>query len=418
MAGIKDIASLWNNVREIDLRPIRETALQTVKIALVGGLGVGRRTLAAQMRSDPLRPHVQTQSPLLICDLESLEGTNIADLIIIILDVTLENYNREQELASKWSNSGKKVLVFYNKMDTLASGELLDAGLNRQLLATPALKILYGSALDRKYLLQEFVPAVLELLPNQHLALGRQFPLFRVPIAHEIINETCFSNAAYSISTSLAETVPILDIPLNITDMVVLTKTQAFMAYKLGLTLGFSTRWQDYVAEFGSVIGSGFLWRQAARQLVGLVPVWGIVPKVTISYAGTYAVGHTILQWYLTGKHLTRQQARQLYVDAFNRGKVLARGLIDKIPRPRLGRSKKGETAQLPAPTEGQPSNAVVQPTQKGKTKRSAPPKKFSPFGKRQQPKVCPNCAKPNAADARFCQYCGQTLAPPPEPSK
>ena len=76
-------------------------------------------------------------------------------------------------------------------------------------------------------------------------------------IAHQLINETCFSNAVYSLTTGVAEVVPIFDIPLNITDMVVLTKAQAFLVYKLGLTLGFSTRWQDYLGEFGSVVGGG-----------------------------------------------------------------------------------------------------------------------------------------------------------------
>jgi hypothetical protein len=90
--------------------------------------------------------------------------------------------------------------------------------------------------------------------------------------------------------------------------MIVLSKTQAFLAYKLGLTVGFSTNWHDYLREFGGVLGGGFLLRQLARSLVGLIPVWGILPKVAIAYAGTYVVGHTILQWYLTGRHLTKDR--------------------------------------------------------------------------------------------------------------
>ena len=171
------------------------------------------------------------------------------------------------------------------------------------------------------FIQRSLVPAILELLPDLHLALGRQFPLFRLTVAHQLINETCFSNTAYALSTGLAEIVPVLDIPLNVTDMIVLTKSQAFLVYKLGLALGFSTRWQDYLAEFGSVIGGGFLWRQLARSLVGLIPVWGIVPKVAVSYAGTYVVGNTVLQWYLTGRHLSPARCGSFISRPLPRGK-------------------------------------------------------------------------------------------------
>jgi hypothetical protein len=142
----------------------------------------------------------------------------------------------------------------------------------------------------------------------------------------------------------------------------------------LGLELGYSTRWQDYVSEFGGVIGGGFLWRNLARYLIGLVPLWGIVPKVAVSYAGTYVVGNAVLRWYLTGRHVTPAQIRQLYRQAFDRGKAVARALLARRPRPRLARRKRVE---LPAP---------------------------------QSVQTCPVCGKVSASDARFCQYCGHTF--------
>jgi hypothetical protein len=90
-------------------------------------------------------------------------------------------------------------------------------------------------------LLQKFAPAVIEILPERLLALGRSFPLFRIPIAHHLINDTSFANAAYSLSTGFAELVPVLNIPITITDTIVLTKAQAFLVYKLGLAFGYST---------------------------------------------------------------------------------------------------------------------------------------------------------------------------------
>ena len=234
-------------------------------------------------------------------------------------------------------------------------------------------QVLHGSVHDPVFMQRGFTPVILELLPERHLALGRQFSLFRVAIAQQLINESCFTNAVYSFSTGIAEVVPFFDIPLNITDSIVLTKAQAFLVYKLGLTLGFSTRWQDYLGEFGGVIGGGFVWRQLARMLIGLVPIWGIVPKVAIAYSGTFVVGHVVLQWYLTGRKITKQQMRALYTQALLNGKKIAQGLLSRLPRPRVGWRKK-------------------------------------PLPPALNPKICPFCMKPNAPDANFCQYCGQSF--------
>lgn len=389
MAGINQLTSIWKNIKEFELAPIRKEAESDLNIALVGIAGSGRHTLAAQMRTDPHRKDVDIQSPLWILDLDSAARAENAHLIILMLDATRPDFTQEQALARRWGDAGKKVIVLCNKMDLASSGDLLSAW-----APWNAGGLLSGSALQTKFLTDKFVPMVLRLLPDRHLALGRAFPLFRIPIARQLINETSYNNAAYAFGTGIAEVVPVLNVPLNITDMVVLTKAQAFLVYRLGLLLGFSTNWQDYVAEFGSVVGSGFLWRNLARYLVGLVPVWGIVPKVAVSYAGTFVVGNTILQWYLTGKHLTPEQVRDLYKHALAQGKQNAQKIAGKLPRFRLpvislpklrlpGRKK--EAPALPPPPE---EILLDAPT----------------------PQICPNCSQISAPDARFCQYCGKAF--------
>ena len=342
MAGLKDISSVWKNIKEIDLKPIRDSATYPLRIVLVGAQGTGKHTLAEQMRTDPARPGVHSQSAIVILSREAVTELPDAHLIIVLVDATSTEFSNDHQLVKKLSEGGKNVLVFINKLD-LVEGNIV-GDIQQGWLAN---RVIYGSVNDVVYLQREFIPTVLELLPQQHIALGRQFPLFRLTIARQLINETCLSNAAYSFSTGLAEIVPVLDLPLNVTDLVVLTKSQAFLAYKLGLLVGFSTRWQDYVTEFGSVVGSGFVWRQIARSLIGLIPAWGIIPKVAVAYSGTYVVGNAILGWYLTGRKLSTKQMRALSLEAFTRGKELARKFGEKIPRPRLGSRKKD---RLPAP--------------------------------------------------------------------
>jgi len=377
---------VWKNIKEVDLRPIQEQALRLVKLAIVGRPGVGRHTLADQLRRDPQRPDSKTQTILSISDLNSEDWLAAVELIVLMVDATSNDSRREQVLAKKWAEAGKNVVVLFNKIDLLEDQQVITSSMGWQVE-----RVLYGTALDDGFVQREFVPIVMELLPDRQLALGRQFPIFRTAIANRLIQESCYANAFYSLSTGIAEVVPVFDIPLNITDMVVLTKAQAFLVYRLGLALGFSTRWQDYLGEFGSVVGSGFVWRQMARSLVGLIPGLGIVPKVAVAYSGTYVVGHVVLQWYLTGRHLSNQQMRALYLQALQNGKVFAQSIVSRLPRTNIASKlpRLRVTSRLPRPRLGW---------------RKAP----------QLPapstKTCVFCGKENASDANLCQYCGQSF--------
>jgi uncharacterized protein (DUF697 family) len=367
---INTLTNFWVNVREADLRPLREQALRGVRLAIIGQPGSGRSTLAEQMRHDPNRPQLSSDAPVLVLDLDNASQASAADLIILMLDARNLHGGREQEMVRSWYNSGKRVLVFINQFDVPQDRLAVSpwASRSRQ-------RVVWGSPLDSRFMLEQFAPAMIDSLPDLLLGLGRFFPLFRLPIARYLINETCFSNAAYSLSTGLAEIVAVLDIPITIADSIILTKSQAFLVYKLGLALGYSTRWQDYIAEFGGVLGGGFVWRQIARSLIGLIPIWGIIPKTGIAYAGTYVVGNVVLQWYLTGKHISGKQMQQLYAQARERGKSLAGSLLRRIPHPRLQfRLPKRPARLLPAPRKAQ---------------------------------LCASCGKTSAKDASFCQYCG-----------
>lgn len=393
--------SVWKNIQELDLRPIRESAEQEVHLALVGAPGVGKRTLAGQLRADPravadshaVPRREDTLTPILLADLEMGEQAASAHLIILLVDVNASDVSREQAFLDGWQQKNKNVLVFFNKLDTLpdknAAIPWLEAG------KTPKI---YGSALDVHFLQTDFALALIRALPDMPLALGRRFPCLREPIARELIQQTCLTNVTYSVGTGLAEIIPVLDIPLNIADIVVLTKAQALLVYKLGLAFGLPKDWQYYLGEFGSVIGTGFLWRQIARSLVGLIPVWGIVPKVAVAYSGTYVVGHTVLAWYLTGRHISRKQLGEMSRQAFEQGKTMARNILKRAPkikRPRLGWGKR-KTPALPAGTEielpsaGDPVSSDAVPAPEGV--------------------ACPQCGTPNDSDAVFCKHCGERV--------
>ncbi len=369
MAGWRDLGNIWNTFKEIDVRPIREEAEQPLALAFVGAEGVGKSTLIAALRHDA-RLNEKVITPTIEVDLGAADRVGDADLIVLVLDATRHDLDAEANLYRAWREKGRPVVVFYNKMDAVRSGgEVAFAG-------TPWANgaVAFGSALDPDSLKTEFVPRVLEQLPQRHLALARRYPIFRLAVARELINDTSFANASYSLGTGLAEVIPALDIPFNVADMVVLTKNQAIMVYKLGLALGLSPRWQDQVAQLGGVVGAGFAWRQVARQLVGLIPVWGIVPKVAVAYAGTYAVGEAVVYWYRMGHKISARGMREVYANALAHGRQVAQNLIERAPKPSLPRLTR---PALPSP------------------RRKA---------------VCSHCGKENARDATYCAYCGTPL--------
>lgn len=445
MSSIQNISSVWTNIKEVDLKPFRDAATHPVRIAIAGETGTGKHTLVELMRTDPGRPEIYLQTPVALFSFNSSTEPPVAHLTIILIDATREDFSEEQTLAKKWIDAGKNILVFINKTDLIDHRILISIQQK-----WPGNHVLFGSTKDNGFLQREFIPAVLELLPQQHLALGRQFPLFRLPIAHQIINDTCFSNAAYSFSTGVAQIVPVLDIPLTLTDMIILTKSQAFLAYKLGLLFGFSTRWQDYVTEFGGVIGGGFVWRQIARSLVGLIPVWGIIPKVAISYSGTYVVGHAILGWYITGRHLNAKQMRALTSQAFTKGKDYASKLGKKLPHPKLVKRKKdllprplvkpeltqgeiiiftesGVSHESPQSAQAEMENqsdekqvpdlktdGIVQRTmlqkQRKERKLQIIRRKKKGASETDNRRLCIKCGKSSSIDASFCQYCGNPM--------
>jgi uncharacterized protein (DUF697 family) len=377
MAAWTDLGNIWNTFKELDIRPLAEEAERPLVLAFVGAAGVGKSTLIAALRHDK-RARERVIAPTIEANLDAATRVGDTDLIVLMLDATRSDFSTEARLFSEWQSAGRRVVVFYNKMDAAQDANVISATMTPWVGARVAL----GSALDPQSLANSFIPRVLDALKEQRLSLARHFPLFRLAVARELIGDTSFASASYALGTGFAEIVPVLDIPFNVADMIVLTKNQALMVYKLGLALGLPTRWQAHVAELGGVVGAGFVWRQIARQLVGLIPVWGIVPKVAVAYAGTYAVGEAILYWYQTGHKISGRGMRELYADALARGRQMAQEIVTRAPKPSL--------PQVMLPSLPRPSM----------------PKLPKPRAKN----VCANCGKKNARDAKYCAHCATRL--------
>jgi uncharacterized protein (DUF697 family) len=187
--------------------------------------------------------------------------------------------------------------------------------------------------------LDQIGAGLVQLVPaDLRLAMARQLPALRPAVYDATIDETSKANASYALTTGIAEAVPLLTAPLNLGDMIVLTKNQLVMSYRLALATGRDGEPRALLGEILGVLGGGLLFRQLARQLVGLIPVVGLVPKVAIAYGGTWAIGRAVVLWATEGREISQDLVRSLSNEGLQRGRTVAARLVEQA-RERSGRA-------------------------------------------------------------------------------
>ena len=63
---------------------------------------------------------------------------------------------------------------------------------------------------------------------------------------------------------------------------------------------------------------------------MGLVPGFGILPKVAVAYAGTFATGTAATRWYRSGEVLSPDALKRVYQQALTLGRRRATELVQK----------------------------------------------------------------------------------------
>jgi uncharacterized protein (DUF697 family) len=242
----------------------------------------------------------------------------------LLLDASQSGHLAERPILDKLRSCHVPVIICYNKIDLLRNTRAV----SDNFLRFPGSDVIAISATDRDTVLQKLVPVMMRIYKGREIVLARHLPMLREPVARKLIEDTCFINAAYSLASGLAEMNILLTLPLNAADMVVLTKNQALLAYKIALAFDLPSDWRQTIPKLAAVVGTGFLWRLIARQLVGLIPVAGVVPKVAVAYAGTYATGQAIYHWCANNEKISPQTLRAMYSKALVRGREVARAML------------------------------------------------------------------------------------------
>jgi uncharacterized protein (DUF697 family) len=302
VASLLKLPDVWRVLREVDLDDIRVAAAARFRLVVLADDAADASTIVTRIAGVPEHPWIETYT----------SGATPSEPATV-----------------------SAALVVTRSAASSAAGELIDAGTPTVLglIGRPGRTETEGTTArvpiaDVETGIDVLAEALVNVAPaGLRLSLARQLPPLRHAVFSAVIEESARANATYALTAGVAEAVPLLDVPLNVADMLILTKNQLLMSYKIALGAGKSGRPRDLITELVGVVGAGFLFRQAARSLVGLVPVIGIVPKVAVAYTGTWAIGRAVEAWATQGRRVDRAALRTFSRQARDRGYALARGL-------------------------------------------------------------------------------------------
>jgi uncharacterized protein (DUF697 family) len=355
MALPTDLGPLWKTFSEIDISAIREEAELTPRLALVGSDAKTSAFQALLQRGPRSAEQVVTAIPSYHLPLDAATLVALAgyDLRIVLLDEPEQA--RRDDLRSLVGHP-TPILLVQDPAHVVAVS--IDPSVGGQTAAN--VRSVACSLDDKDAVRKELLPAVLKLLPGHELSAARAYPGLRPAAAQKVILTTSRVNAGYAAGTGLAQMVPGLGIPFAVADTVILTKNQVVMAYRLGMLMGETGTLAEILPKIAGVVGAGFMWRQVARELVGFLPL-GVALKTAVAYAGTYATGQAIYQYFVTGEKLRKEDLRRLFDDAMLRGKQFAAHTVEQVRARR-------EPALLEAPA-GKPAKKKIKLPVVGKRK-------------------------------------------------
>ena len=130
---------------------------------------------------------------------------------------------------------------------------------------------------------------VVATFKETRLSYAQAFDFVRRPLALESVRSTAAQNAG----VGLVVVIPGADMP-------VMTANQAKMVFEIAAAYG-QPLTVERIKELAAIVGGGFAWRAAARQIIGVVPALGWAVKAGIGYGGTVAMGTAAIEYFEHG---------------------------------------------------------------------------------------------------------------------
>lgn len=358
LSAFGPIGSIFNTLKEVDVRPARAAAETPFLLAFVSRDKPFADYLAALMYRGPRMQDIPPYRTSVALPMQAMDQIRRAQVVVIVTRPDTDNTD-ELRLVREFERANIATLVCF--LTEMGSGPGAGAHaspspqVNQQWMpASVVLAPLIDGTLDEAAALKQLVQAIRHVKAIDELALARHLPAFREAVVHALIEEVAMTNAVYSFGSGILQINPATGLPIVVADSIILTKNQAVMAYKIALAMGMQSDFKSVIPELAAVVGGGFIFRQVARQLIGLLPGLGILPKVAISFAGTLATGEVVYRWCATGEEVTASVAGRIYESALERGKDISRRLQERRSQGKANPSE--DTTGTGQPATSQPS--------------------------------------------------------------
>jgi uncharacterized protein (DUF697 family) len=346
LSSLGSFGSILNVLREVDVRPVRDAAEKPFLIAFVSQDAPIADYLAALMYRGDRQQDTPPYRAAVGMPLDKAATISRASAVVLITRAGRES-DEERRVQQALQTAHVPTLVCFLQ----ASDELPPNTANAPPSHAVMLPLVNGT-LDEAAAVKGLVQGIRGLKAIDDLALARFLPAFRETISRALIEDVALANAAYSLGTGILEINPITGLPLTVADTIVLTKNQGILAYKIALAMGMPADFMSVMPQLAGVVGGGFLLRQAARGLIGLVPGLGILPKVAIAFAGTFAVGEAVYRWCTTGERMSGDAMRRAHDAALEQGRSIAASLQQRRAEADAQRRRRKAAQSQPAATQ------------------------------------------------------------------
>ena len=319
-------------LRSLDWEHLRDDVRfeAAARLAIVGPVNSGKSTLFNLLEGKDLskvgpvpgttrEPTEQSLGPFVLVDTPGFgevggvdraaiaaRSASGADAVLLLLDAGAGLRQGDADLLAYLQSLRRPVVVALNKIDLLGRNFQEAANDAASRLGVTVVPI---SAKKGTNVAEKLVPALVDALPDLAVALGRELPALRRSVAQRAIRQTAMLNTAVG-----AEPIPLVDIPLLLT-------TQARLVLRIAAIYGepFTAR---HAKELISTIAGGLAFRYLAQQGAKLVPAGGWAVAAGIAALGTWAIGQVAVEYFESGKRLTRQQMRDMYKTILKRDKA------------------------------------------------------------------------------------------------
>ena len=228
-----------------------------------------------------------------------------ADAVLLLLDAGAGLRQGDADLLQYLQGLRRPVVVALNKIDLMGK----DAGkVTADASQRLGVQVIPISAKKGTNVAEQLLPALVDAMPDLAIAMGREMPKVRRTMAGRIVRNAAMLNTAVG-----AEPIPFIDIPVLLT-------TQARMVLRIAAIYGESFT-AKHAKELITTIAGGLAFRYLAQQGAKLVPAGGWAVAAGIAAVGTWSIGQVAIEYFESGKRLSKQQLRDMYKNTLKRGR-------------------------------------------------------------------------------------------------